>query len=108
MTIGEGLMKRTTLCAAVLALWAALHVGAGAALAVPLFGTNLIVNGNAEAGTGSASGNDIESVPGWSTVGNFTVVQYGAAGFPSSTSPGPANRGSNFFAGGPNNAGSSA
>lgn len=73
------------------------------------FETNLIVNGGAEAGTGSSTGNDVLAVPGWTTVGNFTVVQYGApGGYPSATDPGPANRGANFFAGGPNNASSSA
>ncbi len=71
------------------------------------FSTNLIVNSDAEAGTGSATGNDIETVPGWTTSGNFTVVQYDiGGGFPASTDPSPANRGSNFFAGGPANGGS--
>jgi len=62
---------------------------------------NLIVNGNAEAGAGSSIG-DVVPVPGWTTQGNFTVVQYGANGdFPDVNTPGPADRGANFFAGGP-------
>ena len=65
------------------------------------FGVNLIVNPGAESGLGSAGGNDIEVVPGWVTTSSFTVVQYGAGGFPDSTSPGPTDRGANFFAGGP-------
>jgi len=46
---------------------------------------------------------------GWTTSGNFTVVPYGiGGGFPDLTSPGPTNRGTNFFAGGPSNPFSSA
>ena len=33
-------------------------------------------------------------------VGTLTSIQYGTAGFPSVTSPGPINRGNNFFSGG--------
>lgn len=48
-------------------------------------------------------------VPGWTANGNFTVVEYGApGGFPSSSDPGPPDRGQNFFAGGENNESSSA
>ncbi|MFS2139467.1 PEP-CTERM sorting domain-containing protein [Duganella sp. Dugasp56] len=72
------------------------------------FGANLIVNGDAEAGTGSSNGG-LVTVPGWSTESNFTVVKYGASGgFPSAVDPGPANRGLNFFAGGENNSSSRA
>ena len=72
------------------------------------FGTNIITNPGAEAGTGSPSGNDIEAIPGWTTTGNFTAVQYGAPAFPATTDPGPVSRGANFFAGGPDNASSTA
>lgn len=65
------------------------------------FGSNLVVNGDAEAGAG-APGTGIVPIPGWSTTSDFTAVQYGAAGFPAATSPGPANRGFNFFGGGTN------
>ena len=43
-------------------------------------------------------------VPGWTPSGDFTAVTYGATegSFPSTTDPGPLNRGANFFAGGPN------
>ena len=68
-----------------------------------VFGANIIINGNAEAGAGSASGNDVVPVPGWTTAGSATVVVYGApGGFPSATDPGPSDRGVNFFSGGPN------
>ena len=66
------------------------------------FGTNLIVNGGAEAGAGSGTGTTAVPVPGWTTTAPFTVVQYAAGGgFPGAASPGPADRGANFFAGGP-------
>lgn len=71
-------------------------------VAAAALGTNLIVNGDAEAGAGSTDGS-IVTVPGWIRVGNWaTVVQYGSAGgFPSASDPGPNGRGVNFFAGGP-------
>jgi hypothetical protein len=59
---------------------------------------NLIVNFGAEDGPGSASGNDLEPVPGWTTTGTFTVVQYGASAAPV-VAPGP-GFGNNFFSGG--------
>lgn len=66
------------------------------------FNTNLILNPGAEAGTGSSSsGGDIVPVPNWTPSGSFTAVQYGSGLFPGPTSPGPPNRGRNFFAGGP-------
>lgn len=76
----------------------------------PVFGSNLIVNGDAEAGAGSASGYDvIRPIPGWTPTGNFTVVRYGAGGgFLTPTDPGPPSRGLNFFAGGPDNGSSNA
>lgn len=74
------------------------------AMAVSVFGSNLIVNGDAEAGAGSNEGNQV-TVPDWTTTSTFTAVQYGASGgFPSPTDPGPTNRGNNFFAGGPGGA----
>jgi hypothetical protein len=61
---------------------------------------NAIVNPSAEAGgLGSASGNDVLPVPGWTTTDNFTVVQYGASSAPL-VAPG-AGFGNNFFSGGP-------
>ena len=70
--------------------------------------TNLIANGGAESGAGSSDGS-VVAVPSWITTSNFTVVIYGApGGFPAAASPGPPDRGLNFFAGGPTNAGSTA
>jgi Bacterial Ig domain len=63
---------------------------------------NLIVNGDAEAGPASAVGDAVD-VPGWpnppSGYKRFTVIPYGASGFPS-IAEAPANSGNNFFAGG--------
>jgi len=66
-------------------------------------GENLLTNGDAESGSGSVGGYDVIPAKGWSSAANATVVQYGASGFPTNSSPGPAIRGLNFFAGGPSN-----
>lgn len=64
--------------------------------------TNLIVNPGGELGPISPDGAPVASIPGWDNQGNVTVVRYNAGGiFPSSSSPGPVNRGSAFFCGGP-------
>ena len=62
------------------------------------FGTNLIINGDAEANIGTP-------VSGWqvNNVGTITAIPYGTAGFPSTTTSGPVNRGNNFFSGGTGN-----
>jgi hypothetical protein len=68
------------------------------------FNTNLIVNGDAEAGTAGANPYDVVTVPGWMTTGNLSVYQYDSDNiFPAFTSPGPVSRGNNFFGGGPVN-----
>jgi hypothetical protein len=72
----------------------AAFVGGSAQGAVPV--GNLVANGGAEGGAGSPDGG-VVPVPGWATIGSFTVVQYGASGFPQ---PQPGG-GANFFAGGP-------
>ncbi len=77
--------------------------GSGARL-----GANLIVNGNAEAGTGATSTADVAPPPGWTVSGNFTAIKYGTAGVLATNASGPANRGTTFFAGGPDNELSSA
>jgi len=71
----------------------------------PDLNQNLIVNGDAEAGPGSSDGTKPAPAPGWQTTGLFNVVQYGATnGYPTAAAPGPANRGKNFFTGGPDGA----
>lgn len=88
---------------------------------------NLIVNGDAEQGQGDPIGNavgaSIPAIPGWTTTGNFSVLQYQAKGFdfttpsgqpvsvsglPDANSPGPINRGQNLFSGGGDRGSSSA
>jgi hypothetical protein len=93
-----------------IALVAVLACCVPAPVVAQVFGPNLIVNGNAEAGPGSTDGTTlpVPNAPGWTLTGNLTVVKYNVSGgFPLSTDPGPPTRGSNFFAGG-NNASSSA
>jgi hypothetical protein len=91
-----------SLCAPPLRAASQLSPASPALVSAAALGTNLIVNGDAESGAGSTDGS-IVFVPGWDRVGNWaTVVQYGSpAGFPAASSAGPANRGANFFAGGP-------
>jgi hypothetical protein len=61
---------------------------------------NLLVNGDAETGTGSADGG-VVAVSGWTVAGEFTEVAYGASGgFPAAGAGQPAGGGANFFAGG--------
>ncbi len=74
-----------------------------------LLGINLIVDGDAEAQAGTLD-NTVVAPAGWTTTGNFSAVSYSASigGSPTLTTPGPTQRGGNFFAGGPNNAQSSA
>ena len=72
------------------------------------YGPNLLLNGDGESAAGSASGSDLVSVPHWTTAGGCTVAQYGSGTGVLANSPGPASRGANFFAGGPNNSQSSA
>jgi hypothetical protein len=70
-------------------------------LAAGIYDKNLVVNGDAEAGPGASGSGGVMKPPGWTTTGEFTAVQYGASGgFPDKTSPGPSDRGKNFFAGG--------
>lgn len=72
-----------------------------------LFGHNLIVNGNAEAGPGAMNDGTFISPPGWRTPGvpgthALTVASYTGSGLDlSPTTPGPRNRGKNYFYGGP-------
>ncbi|HEV1998259.1 MAG TPA: serine/threonine-protein kinase, partial [Candidatus Dormibacteraeota bacterium] len=66
-----------------------------------LFGHNLVVNGNAEQGSGATSIAQVVKPDHWTTSGSFTVLKYGSPDFPTATDPGPPDRGDYFFAGGP-------
>jgi uncharacterized protein (TIGR03437 family) len=66
----------------------------------PALGKNLIVNPGAELGPSAALPADTLYVPGWSTTRIAgSVCPYGGAGFISTQSPGPADRGTNLFCG---------
>ncbi len=105
MKTDRPLLAQPLRCAAALALAALAPLAAAPALA----SGNLLVNGQAEAGAASASGDPVGAVPGWTVNGNFTVITYNIDfGGPSATSPGPLDRGLNYFAGGPDNGLSSA
>lgn len=65
---------------------------------LPIYGKNFILNGDGEGSAGSPTG-ALVGTPYWTCC--LAVVPYGSAGgFPSATDPGPADRGTNFFAGG--------
>lgn len=66
---------------------------------VPL-NQNLLVDGGADAVTGG-DGSTAVSPPGWTTTGGLTVISYATGnGYPTTSSPGPTDRGANFFGGG--------
>jgi hypothetical protein len=66
-----------------------------------LAGKNWIVNGDAESGPGTDGTTVAAHVPGWTTSGSFNVIAYGAPnGYPANDTPGPTDRGKNFFSGG--------
>ncbi len=74
-----------------------------------LYDRELIVNGTFEGNAGTADGTSYVLPLGWNlpgdVVGHPSVVVYGASGgFPGAADPGPAIRGTNFAAGGPNSA----
>lgn len=69
--------------------------------AFALAGKNLISNGDAESGPGTDGATRATSIPGWTTSGTFNVVAYNSPNeFPGDSTPGPNNRGKNFFFGG--------
>lgn len=59
-----------------------------------VYGTNMVLNGDAESGTGT-------TIPDWTSgTGAMALVAYGTSGFPSTTDPGPTDRGTQLFTGG--------
>jgi hypothetical protein len=69
--------------------------------ACSLCGRNLIANPGAEAGPGTKS-DSVVKVPDWKATGSFTAAQYAwPGGDLSATTPGPKDRGKNYFYGGP-------
>ncbi|GJQ30135.1 MAG: hypothetical protein HBSAPP03_20190 [Phycisphaerae bacterium] len=69
-----------------------------------VFGVELVQNGGAEAGPFSPDGYaPVTSIPGWSFFTGVNVVRYQTGGeFPVVGSPGPVQRGQQFFSGGNN------
>ncbi len=66
-----------------------------------LAGKNLIVNGDAESGPGTDGSVAPRTVPGWQVTDGFNVVEYGSPNdMPALNTPGPQDRGKNFFYGG--------
>ena len=64
---------RTLICASSLLLLASLPSHG------QIWDKNLVVNGNAESGTGVTTIRDaaVKNIPGWTTTGNFTLCQFG-------------------------------
>jgi hypothetical protein len=74
---------------------------AGFPLSPTQYGTNLIFNGDAESISGTNNYTTNRGIAWWFDIASTTLGIYGAnTNFPSVASPGPANRGSNFFLGG--------
>ena len=73
----------------------------GMPLPVPALGTNLIFNPGAEVSSGTAYYNTNRGIAWWFDTSSTTLGTYGAnTAFPGLSSPGPVDRGSNFFLGG--------
>jgi hypothetical protein len=68
------------------------------------FGTNVIFNGDAESNSGTNNYTPNRGIAWWFDIASTSVGAYGAStNFPSAFSPGPTNRGANFFVGGTTN-----
>jgi uncharacterized protein (TIGR03437 family) len=66
---------------------------------LPILGTNLVVNGGAEAGPGLPVTSVALYVPGWSTKYGASVAPYGGTGWITASNPSPVDRGVNLFCG---------
>jgi hypothetical protein len=90
-----------------LALSGAADAGVAAAPVCPSCGHNLILNPGADAAKGTSS-DSVVKVPHWKGTHGFTAATYAwgksGGGDLSPTSPGPKNRGANYFYGGPDSA----
>ena len=77
---------------------------AGLPLPPTRYGTNLIFNGDAESNSGTNNYTTNRGIAWWFDISITTLGVYGGnASFPSLASPGPTNRGANFFLGGTTN-----
>ncbi len=81
---------------------AALMVTVQMAPAQTIFGSNLIVNGNAETGPAGTPTTAASSIPGWTrATGDMNVLPYGLAGYLLLTGPAPQDHGFQYFSGNP-------
>jgi uncharacterized protein (TIGR03437 family) len=64
-----------------------------------VLGTNLIVNGGAEAGASAPPQSVTAYIPNWPTNQGASVCPYGGTGWIQTSDPGPADRGVNLFCG---------
>jgi hypothetical protein len=90
------------LLVAAMAFVAPVRAGQPVVAPSPLDGSNLLVNGAAEAGAAAARVSDPAAPPaGWATTGGFTEARYGAADFPDASDARTVSGGTQFMAGGP-------
>lgn len=87
-------------CAALLLMTELLH-GQG------ILGTNLIVNGDAEAGPAGTSSTTVASIPGWTRNGKTNVLPYNLTGYLLLSNPAPPDHGFQYFYSGDTGAGAS-
>jgi hypothetical protein len=102
-----GAVVAGTALAAGLALSGAANATVTAAPVCPSCGHNLILNPGADAAKGTST-DSVVTVPHWKGTHGFTAATYAwgksGGGDLSPTSPGPKNRGANYFYGGPDSA----
>jgi hypothetical protein len=115
MKKGCGMIGRVTAWGAVVAgtvllagltLSGAADAGVATAPACPSCGHNLILNSGADQAKGTST-DSVVKVPHWKGTHGFTAATYAwgsSGGDLSPTSPGPKNRGANYFYGGPDSA----
>jgi uncharacterized protein (TIGR03437 family) len=64
-----------------------------------ILGSNLIVNGNAEAGSAGTATTPVASIPGWTRTGNANVLTYNLTGYILLSDPAPPDHGFQYFTG---------
>jgi hypothetical protein len=101
MFLGRGEMGSKPMAwalAPIVSALALLAVNASAMAAGP--GGDLLQNPGAEASPGATESGGVMAPLGWTVSGEFTAVQYGASGFPTTANAASIAGGVNFFAGG--------
>ena len=91
----EGAPRRSAFLLQTAALLLAAHICVAQST---VFGNNLIVNGDAEAGPAAANiSTVVPSIPSWTRSGTVTVLPYDLTGFVQSTDPAPPDRHFQYF-----------